>query len=59
MAGAVYWLLVLCKGSCVFVICSDISCEIMFTFLLFCPLVEITSTLGEGTFGKVVCCKDR
>ena len=27
--------------------------------LLFIFVVEIVSTLGEGTFGKVVCCKDR
>ena len=30
-----------------------------FTATNFDFLVEIVSTLGEGTFGKVVCCKDR
>lgn len=42
-----------------FVICSDLCMGNNVYIIIFCPIVEITSTLGEGTFGKVVCCKDR
>jgi len=47
-----------CSRSCSVCVCSHASHTFTVPLSL-CNLDEVLRTLGEGTFGKVVCCKDR